>query len=263
MSMTYENMMVQALHAGLVCDSFIKGIEPYRYEDYLVELINKSEFFLAKSGGEQYCRPASEAHGECDCVSNQYQMDFKRIASKTQLQSKSLFSMQIVVVGGVTLYCAPKKQSNENDLKPFKATILHAALRPLLKEALVVLRQSNVKANGIENDIMHYLKNLDTDKNLFLFFPYNFFFEENDDFQVGLSLAIKGINEGFGESMKYRQEQHSSLDTFFAFIYSQNMIILSLEKDELVYKDMIPVCESPLFSKLLGYVDSLGLGILK
>lgn len=40
MSMTYENMKIQFLPAGVVCNNFIKGIDSYSYEDYLVEFVN-------------------------------------------------------------------------------------------------------------------------------------------------------------------------------------------------------------------------------
>ena len=45
MTMQYENMKIGILPAGMIIDNFIHGIEPYRYSDYLLEIINATPFF--------------------------------------------------------------------------------------------------------------------------------------------------------------------------------------------------------------------------
>ena len=51
MTMRYENMKIELLPAGVTVDNFIKGIGPYRYSDYLLEIINATPFFRKKSEG--------------------------------------------------------------------------------------------------------------------------------------------------------------------------------------------------------------------
>lgn len=263
MSMTYENMKIQFLPAGVVCDSFIKGIGSYKYEDYLVEFINSSDFFCDKSGGEPFIRPESEDKGECDCISDHYQMDFKRAASQTKFQATNLFSSQIYVEDGWTDYCAPKKEPGDKGYKPINATFLYAALRPMRKEDFDTILQSEGNQSEIETDIKHFIHNLKTDKNLFLFFPYNFFFDENHDFDLGLQLAIEGLNQDFRESLLYRQEKLPDRDTYFSFLYAHHLILLEWNRKQLAFIEKLPIGKSPLFMKLLDYCDVFGSGALK
>jgi len=263
MSMTYENMKIQFLPAGVVCKDFIKGIESYSYEDYLIEFVNQSDFFLAKSEGDRFIHPGEESHGECDCVSDAYQMDFKLAASKTKLQSKRLFSSQIHVGNGWTSYGGPQKEPGSKGYKPIKATFLHVALRSLRQNDLDAISKSNVKQSGIENDLRHFVQCLQVNKNLFLFFPYNFFFDENNDFDLGLMLAVQGLNQDFCESMIYRQKECPEKDTFFAFLYAQHLVILEWRGEQLVYIEKIPIQRSPLFMKLLNYSDEFDNRTLK
>ena len=263
MSMTYENMKIQFLPAGVVCDSFIKGIGSYSYEEYLVEYVNQSEFFRKKAGKKEYTWIKEQPSGECDCVSELYEIDFKRIASKTKLQACNLFSPQIHVENGWTGYGSAKVEQDDERYKPISTTILYAALRPMIRDAFDATRQNKTKRSGIEDDIRCYLENLMTDKNLFLFFPYNFFFDENDNFDLGLQLAIEGLNQDFRESLLYRQEKLPDKDTYFAFLYAHHLILLEWNKEQLAFIEKLPIGKSPLFMKLLDYCDAFGSGALK
>lgn len=76
--MEYSEMRVDFLGAARVIDNFIGGVmKPYSYEDYLRDFVNCSSCFLKKSNGKLYKRPESEAHGEYDCASDEYKLDFK------------------------------------------------------------------------------------------------------------------------------------------------------------------------------------------
>ena len=54
MTIRYENMKIGSLPASMIIDNFIHGIEPYRYSDYLLEIVNATPFFLERSRGEVY-----------------------------------------------------------------------------------------------------------------------------------------------------------------------------------------------------------------
>ena len=147
--------------------------------------------------------------------------------------------------------------------KPINATVLYAALRSTNIWALDSSQDNEKKQNGIENDLKYYLSNLETDKNLFLFFPYNFFFDKNNDFDFGLTLTIQGVNQDFQESLRYRQEKLPDRDTYFSFLYAHHLIILEWNKGQLTYIEKHPIEESMLFIKLLRYSDEFGNGALK
>ena len=122
MTIRYENMKIGSLPASMIIDNFIHGIEPYRYSDYLLEIVNATPFFLERSRGEGYVNPSSEAHGECDCISTHYQLDFKLIASESKLQAKSIFSPQIFYEAGVTCYCGSRVNNHCKNYHPIQST---------------------------------------------------------------------------------------------------------------------------------------------
>lgn len=52
----------------------------YTYEEWTRELINHSNAFKELTRGAEFHAPVSEANGECDAVSDAYQLDFKLIS---------------------------------------------------------------------------------------------------------------------------------------------------------------------------------------
>ena len=122
--------------SDLLISNFVKGIKPYTYEEYLIQIVNSSPYFLQKSNGTLYTHPLKEDHGEWDCISPEYAMDFKLIASESRLRALRLFSSQISVEDGVICYGAPKIQPDDKRYKPISATRIFAALRALDYNAL-------------------------------------------------------------------------------------------------------------------------------
>ena len=188
--MRYETMKSSLLPAALLINDFVKGIGPYTYEQYLIEIVNATPYFLQRSQGQTYFHPPEEDHGEWDCVSSRYAMDFKLAASESHLRALSLFSSQIYVGNGWISYCAPKIGRGDKRYKPITATRLFAALRALSLEELKEIRQLSTAKGLVNRDVRHLLESLETDKNLFLFFPYNIYFDEGGRFEDGLSIAL-------------------------------------------------------------------------
>lgn len=260
MTMRYENMKIELLPAGVTVDNFIKGIDPYRYSDYLLEIINATPFFRKKSEGEVYVSPSSEAHGEWDCISKQYQLDFKLIASKTAMQARSIFSSQIYYDKGVTTYCGSRVDSQSKNYHPIETTRIFAALRSLSLEDLRRIRGQEEYDKQAERDVAWLLKTLETDKNLFLFFPYNFYFDENNDISLGQNLAIQGVESDFRQALAYRSDCCPNRDTYLCFLYARQFIITVWENASLRFVDAIPIDKSPLFMKLLYFTEDMLFG---
>lgn len=255
MGMEYQNMKLQSLQAGLVIDNFIKGIDSYSYEDYLRDFVNASPFYRAKSNQQPYVHPTSEAHGECDCISDIYQMDFKLIASSSMLQAKNLFSPQIINKNGVIVFRVSKKQAENPDYKPIQVTRIFAALRGLNSDELVAIRNRDNFPQGIEQDIKRLIITFETNKHLIAFFPYYFYFDDNHDFKLGLQIAIDGLNSDFRKVLKYREQLLPTRDTHLCFIYLHHFIITEWHDGRLLLADTVPIEKSPLFMKLLDLSD--------
>jgi hypothetical protein len=253
MKMQYEDMKIDILPSGMIVDHFIQGIGPYRYSDYLLEIVNETPFFLDKSKGESYVNPFSEAHGECDCISTYYELDFKLIASKSKLQAKSIFSPQIFYDKGVTYYCGSRVGSHCKNYRPIQATRIFAALRSLSLEDLLRIRKRELGDNQAEYDIIQLMKTLETDKNLFLFFPYNIYFDENNDILLGQDIAIQGIEADFRQVLTYRAQLRPNRDSYLCFLYSHRFVLTVWENTSLLFVDAIPIEKSPLFMKLMEF----------
>lgn len=254
--MQYETMRSSLLPATVLIDNFIKGIAPYTYEQYLIEIVNATPYFLQLSKGKAYKHPSEENHGEWDCVANYYAMDFKLVASESRLRALNLFSKQIHVDNGVIFYCAPKISRGDRRYKPITATRLFAALRNLTFEELNKIRKEPHIKRGICKDVRYLLELLETDKNLFLFFPYDIYFDDDGSFEEGLSIALSAIGADFQNSLLYRAECCPDRDTHFCFIYARHFIISTWQNHSLQLLDTIPVGKSPLFMKLLYYKEA-------
>lgn len=257
--MTYQNMRIQHLPAAVIIDNFIRGIGKYSYEDYLREIINSSNFFLNKSDGEEYHKLQSEPHREPDCISDKYVFDFKLFVAQKRCQADKLFSSQIVSENGITFYGAPKMTQEKPNYRPIQATWIHVAFRHLsMKELHTIRCGEDSGLNSVQRDVKGVLETLEVCKNLFLFFPYNIYFDVNDDFEWGKKLALQGINDDFREAMRYRVQVCSGLDTYFCFLYAQHFVICEWCNDEFECVDILPIEKSPLFVKLIEFADEWG-----
>lgn len=127
-----KTLTAKLLPAALICKGFITGMADCDYEIYLREVVNASIYFKSKSDGQVYTAPPDESHGEWDCISENYSLDFKLIASETALRARNLFSDGIYQMAeGVTAYCGPKVDADNPKYKPIQATRIFAALRSI------------------------------------------------------------------------------------------------------------------------------------
>lgn len=247
-----KSLRADLLPPELIIHKFIVNEKHCNYEDYLLELLNRSSFFLQKSHGDRYIPPETESHGECDCNAESYKIDFKLIASSTALQPRNTLSLgKVALADGVTLTTAPKRR-NES----IRTTIIYAALRSYSYEQLVQLRIAAPKKHGIERDVFQLLKKLETEKNLLLFFPYCFRFDHHYDFMDGVGQIQIALNGDFENAMRYRHNAVNGYDTYMAFIYDGNMVFMEKRSDQLCYIDHVSLKESPIYLKLLDYSDA-------
>ena len=93
--MVYDkSLRLHLLPSELIVKGFVKGEEQCNYEYYLLELVNQSSFFISLSHGQRYSAPESEAHGECDCISDAYQLDFKLIGGNTRYKPEVYYQIR-------------------------------------------------------------------------------------------------------------------------------------------------------------------------
>lgn len=251
-----ETLTAKPLPAALICKGFIGGMADCDYEIYLREVVNASAFFRRKSNGEEYSAPLTESLGEWDCISDSYSLDFKLFASETALRARKLFSGGIYKMAeGVTAYCAPKIESSNPKYKPIQATRIFAALRSLDMAELKVIRNSNAKKQGVDTDIKALLETLETQKNILMFFPYEFFTETDNDFTTVASEIITGLSNDFSETFKYRKDIAAQFDTYFVFIYAGHFVLAELCEGKMRLVETINEMSSPTYMKIKSYTE--------
>ena len=229
-----KTLTAKLLPAALICKGFITGMADCDYEIYLREVVNASIYFKSKSDGQVYTAPPDESHGEWDCISENYSLDFKLIASETALRARNLFSGGIYQMAeGVTAYCGPKVDADNPKYKPIQATRIFAALRSVDLAELKSIRKSKEKQQGIETDIKALLDTLETQKHILMFFPYEFFTETDNDFSVVISDIIEALTQDFSEVFKYRKDVAAQFDVYFTFIYAGHFVLAELCENEL------------------------------
>lgn len=160
-----KSLIAHLLPSEMIIKNYIHGDPDCNYEKYLLEFVNASDFFRAKSDGDIYQSPESEENGQCDCISTSYQLDFKLIASKTALQARSiLYPSKTEIVKGVIVTSEPRNVINSWDSNDIlacpgsgKTTVLIAKLKLIadkspLKDGrgVCVLSHTNVAVSELK-----------------------------------------------------------------------------------------------------------------
>ena len=247
-----KSLRLTLLPAELIVKNFVKGEEKCNYECYLLELVNKSSFFANLSHGQSYTAPENERHGECDCISDAYLLDFKLIGGKTPLQARKLLINQktLLAEGAIAIGPPWEKKSTR------QVTLIHAALRDYSYSQLIELRKQNPQKQGIENDVCQFLKTLETKKNLLLFFPYSFSFDAEYKIEEGSKQICSALTPDFSCAMEYRHNVATGFDTFLCFIYSKHLVFLKDENNAFCLVDYVRLNESTTYMKLSDYAEN-------
>lgn len=245
--MIEEHIIEKLLPAAFICKNFIVGMQECNYEEYLREVVNSSKYFMQKSKGTTYSAPMNESHGECDCISENYSIDFKLIVSKTAMQGRNLFSSRIIeLLHGVTGYGTPKVKTDNPVYKPIQSVRIHAALRHKGVEELKKIRKKSSNISKVENEIISLLNILETKKNILLFFPYDLSIEGKGDIEDVVFL----VDKDFKNALNYRSEVVHDYETHFVFISDGNFILSTWDGNRLNYIESIKEENSPIYMKI-------------
>ncbi|MCX4377246.1 MAG: hypothetical protein OSJ61_13860 [Lachnospiraceae bacterium] len=252
--MINPNLQFKVLPAQLLISNYVKGYKKYTYEIYLRDFINASEFFLRKSNHEVYVAPESEEKGQCDCISTNYQLDFKLLLPETMGQAKREFSPSITqFTGGVVCYGIANKTSQDKDYKEIKATYLHVAFRILNYEKLCEIEKMKYKQRGIERDVNLILKELKKPKNLMFMIPYEFSFDGDMLYENGKKEIISAISSDYVNLIKFRENMQPLYETYVAFIYHSKIIFLQVIGNKFIFVDEVDLFKSKLYQELLNF----------
>ena len=236
------------LPPSTIITNFVEGESQCNYEIYLLELINESKYFKDKAKGA-YKRPNTENHGECDAISENYELDFKLLASSTYLQSRSILFPSITIdkKGGIT-YGQCKNPGGY-----VKGTNINVAFRYRSLEDLKKLECSHLKHDKIDEDLCKVLNMLKVKKNIMLFFPFNFKIDNEVDIKKVDKIVTSALNSDFQSLFLYREESTKHYDTYFVTLVFEMFYIYQVQNNLLTLIEKIDVKNIPTFLKLRSY----------
>lgn len=240
-----QTLRSRRLPAPIIISNFVSG-DPTKYETYLIEFINQSEWF-ATHFSQKFVEPESESHGECDCYSGDYGLDFKLIASQSELTAASCMSAGKVVFGSGAIATVSPKEKGSMD-----AYILHKLIRFCSIDDLKRIAESK-RTPKDEKDIKAFLKVLKKKKHLFLFHPYDMFFDTEYSKEEGAEQITNAINGDFRNTIQFRNEMVGDYDTYLAFVHLEYLVITKYENDAFQVVDFVELKKSKTFDKLRGY----------
>lgn len=254
-----EELQSRVLPIPLIKKNFVVNENDCNYELYLRELINLSKYFMEKTDGEKFVEPPNEAYGQCDAITSKYEVDFKLVESTSYLEAVSQYSRGVQqLVKGVVSHTAPLRKGKTIVSK------LRGALREVVSYEYIDrivqghFRHINMDKRSIENieeqsnkDLQNFFNNMLMKKNLLLFLPEEFYFDEN---KYGLQEAFHIIGEiltkDFLLSCKYRREKVDDMDTYLCCLYDGMFVLYQFQEDEFVFIEHIATKESRIYTRL-------------
>lgn len=254
-----EELKSRVLPIPLIKKNFVGNESDCNYELYLRELINLSKYFMEKTDGEKFVEPPNEAYGQCDAITSKYEVDFKLVESTSYLEAVSQYSRGVQQLAkGVVSHTAPLRKGKTIVSK------LRGALREVVSYEYIDrivkghFRHINMDKRSIENieeqsnkDLQNFFNNMLMKKNLLLFLPEEFYFDEN---KYGLQEAFHIIGEiltkDFLLSCKYRNEKVDDMDTYLCCLYDGIFVLYQFQEDEFVFIEHIATKESRIYTRL-------------
>ena len=90
------------------------------------------------------------------------------------------------------------------------------------------------------------------EKNLLFFYPFELFFEEENDSKEALTKKIEALENDFSNSFKYRNDKLPKFDTYLSFIDNNQFIILEFKNKHLYLFDKVDVDKSPTYKRMMS-----------
>lgn len=216
-------MKTKIISPTLIAKDLVKdkqGNPIFNYETWVIELINRSSAFMKKTHGKSFVTPCSEAHGESDAITKNYNIDFKLILGQSMQRAIRECSQERTTFNGITFLHPSRSHSDMCGVR------LHVALRKYDLEQLRNLISISCREecrNDIEQDVWSFLKSIDHSKNLLLIYPCLFYSSGNSSItheSVNLALC-----HDFKNAMQLHIQRHPAYEIFFAYFLEDDIAL--------------------------------------
>lgn len=201
------------------------------YEDYLIEVLNKSNYFQKLSKNEYFKAIAEQAHGECDAETSNYQIDFKLLIPSEFMWYKnmSLPNIDYSLMKDGVIQVSDNKKSLDKNLQ-IKA---NNAFENYLVNVCFSDKKTLIEIKDEESILKSSITNMLKNKNILAFLPC--VFEERVN-------SINIIKKIFSSLFSIRDDFNK--DTYLTYIQGDYFHILEYKsgkfsKADKVHKIMI------------------------
>ena len=241
----------------MIIDGYIENYRSISYEEYLTEYINQSSLFLNLSEGKLYKHTPKDqqSHAECDCCSEQYELDFKLLGTQSSIYAKRNLSMQkYMMADGVITSCIPRQTEGMN------VAITNGLLQRYSLDDLCAINQSDTVKFDRNNlseitELKAILKIAKCKKNTLFFYTDFIFLNESFPFSDIIYTVEKYMNDCFSALFMFRNKAVPIQDTYFAVIIQGFICIAIWDNQSIHFKDCIPLSKSSIFLELYNIID--------
>ena len=245
-----ERLNASIMPGTVLLNDFVTNEKNCNYEFYLLEYVNVSQYFQKKSKSLKYKKPKSESDSEPDAITPLYNIDFKLLAATTYLRALRLASPSIsVLIPGVVAYGTPREPN-----KDFSGGEIHKIFRSLtLNDMLHIRKNEHRQSLSEEDDIFNVLNNIETEKNLLLFFPYNFSIEEDIELEELILIVKEALENDFLELAKYRNQIVPKFETYIITESNESFFLFTFNSTGFQFIERVDIKKLPTYIKFLNY----------
>ena len=169
-----NKLCIKQLPPAVIIKNYIKG-HPADYEQYLIEFINSSKLVKDK-GNEKFIlrKHEEQSQGQSDIYNTVYELDFKILVDTDYMEAKKLLSKSIAeICPGVIVVGDSESKKTESCFDIVKCFRFKS-----LKELMDI--ESGILKYPESRSIKKVLNKITVDKNLLLFFPYDYYYKNEE-----------------------------------------------------------------------------------
>ena len=250
MNYKIENLLIKQLPPTIYIKNFIDG-HSANYEDFLTTFINSSKLITFKGNQKFILRKHEEQnHGETDIFNSYYELDFKILIDTMYMEAKSMLSPSIIEFCPGVIGKGPSRLNGKR-----KAFDIIKCFRSKTLDDLIKIDKKLIKIPESKT-IIQTLKIVSANKNLLLFLPFDYCFDNISTDTETAKFIINCISEDLRCLLEYRNLKIIK-DTYISFISKGYFIIAQEKNNTLHFYDMIRTTQSDLYTYLYEVGNSL------
>lgn len=252
-----EKLYTRHLPEPLYIKGFVHNEGNCNYEIYLRELLNVSEFFQRKSGGEEYRKPDSEHNGQNDAQTERYELDFKLLEGPSLIEGKHLFSDVLrKIEGGVVVQSGSLREgvvtaaNLDVAIRNISVDEVDSLINKVIPKPALGDRTSGNINTIIEYDLNRMFSSIAREKNIFLFRPLQFFLKPDEYNKAEkIKCLTEAVIDTYHSVVEYRKTRFYQYDTYFCCILDNEFVVLDMMNRGVIC-DCIPIAMCCTFIEL-------------